>query len=482
MQVLFTAFEADPFMKTGGLADVAGSMPPAVKALDDGEPTDIRVILPKASQIPQKFVEQMQYIGYFYVDLSWRHEYCGIYYLENRGIPFYFLDNEHYFHRGQLYGESDDAERMAFFSKACLEACLHLDDFEPDVVHCNDWHTALVPVFLRECFMGTKLAKAKSVFTIHNLKFQGIYDPFIIGDILGLHNTPADAQLRQTRDYSSCANYLQAACLYADRITTVSPTYAEEICTSYFGEGLDWLFNQRKDVLSGILNGIDYEAWDPANDPYLNEEGYSHYSADNHAGKVANKLKLQEELGLKVDPDIPMFAIISRLTEQKGLDLVSYILPHIAESEMQLVVLGIGEHKYEEAFSWYANQYPDKISAQIKFDNSLSHKLYAAADVMMVPSRFEPCGLTQLIAMRYGTLPLVRETGGLKDTVNNTNGFSFVTFNADDMKYTLDCALDIWYNNHDEWIHKEETGMNSDFSWYASAKVYKQLYMDMIWR
>ena len=520
MQILFTAFEADPFMKTGGLADVAGSMPAAVKALKGGEEADIRVMLPKYSGIPEKYKEQMQFLTYFYVDLSWRHEYCGILSLEHKGVTYYFLDSEKYFYRNQLYGDNDDCERMAFFSKACLEACLYLDGFDPDIIHCNDWHTALVPVYLREFYQETSLAKAKTIFTIHNLKFQGIYDPYVIGDTLGLHNTPADAQLRQWRDYSCCANFMLGACTYTDWITTVSPSYADEIRTPYYGEGLDWLFNMRRDSLSGILNGIDYEVWNPKTDPFLTggpadaacvgggadaayegggadsayEGGgakkkagkkgpapvYTNYGPRSLGKKVGNKLALQKELGLTVDPDIPMYAVISRLTEQKGLDLVTYLLPHIAQAGMQLVVLGIGDGHFEEAFSWYAHQYPDKISAQIKFDNSLSHKLYAAADVMLIPSRFEPCGLTQLIAMKYACLPLVRETGGLKDTVNSGNGFSFLTFNADDMKYALDCSLDIWYNNRAEWLNKQKQAVSADYSWESSAKVYKELYLKLL--
>ena len=486
MQILFTAFEADPFMKTGGLADVVGSLPAAVNALKDGDPSDVRVMLPKYSGIPQIYMEKMEFIAYFYVDLSWRHEYCGIFSLEHKGVTYYFLDSEKYFYRSNLYGDNDDCERMAFFSKACLEACLHLKDFQPDIIHCNDWHTALVPVYLREFYRGTSLEKARTVFTIHNLKFQGIYDPYVIGDTLGLHNTPADAQLRQWKDYSCCANLMLGACTYADRITAVSPSYAEEICTPYYGEGLDWLFNMRRVSLSGILNGIDYDVWNPETDAFLKGKDspknpdYTNYGPSSLARKSHNKMALQKELGLKVDKEIPMFAIISRLTEQKGLDLVTYLLPHIAESEMQLVVLGVGDDHFEEAFTWYAQHCPDKISAQIRFDTALSHKLYAAADVMMIPSRFEPCGLTQMIAMKYGTLPLVRETGGLKDTVNTQNGFSFLTFNADDMKYALDCALDIWYNNHREWQKKQKKGMSEDYSWTASAKAYKKLYQELV--
>jgi len=479
MQILFTAFEADPFMKTGGLADVAGSMPSSVAKLGEGN-VDIRVMLPKYSGIPEEYVSQMKELCYFYVDLAWRHEYCGILYLELKGVTYYFLDSEHYFYRKQLYGDGDDAERIAFFSKACLEACLHIRDFSPDIIHCNDWHTCLVPVYLREFYMETKLSRAKTVFTIHNLKFQGIFDPYIIGDILGLHNTPADVQLRQWVGSGCCANFLMGGCLYADVITTVSPTYAQEICMPYYGEGLDWLFSKRHDSLTGILNGIDCDTWNPQTDACLKDNGYTNYGPDSLDQKVRNKLAFQKEAGLPVNPDVPLFAIISRLTEQKGLDLVTYLLPHFVESEMQLAVLGIGDYQYEEAFGWYAQHYPDKIAALIKFDNSVSHKLYAAADVMMVPSRFEPCGLTQLISMRYGTIPLVRETGGLKDTVNETNGFSFLTFNADDMKLAVDCALDTWYNKPDIWREKQLAGMNADHSWNAAAQQYLQLYTDLI--
>ena len=521
MQILFTAFEAEPFMKTGGLADVAGSLPAAVKAVSSawqaeavtsgsvevttavkagssvgtalaektvspgsGEMIDIRVMLPKYSGIPTEYVEKMRPLTHFHIDLAWRKEYCGIFVLEHKGVTYYFLDNERYFFRDSLYGYNDDCERMAFFSKACLEACLYIKDFEPDIIHCNDWHTALTPVYLREQYMETHLAKAKTVFTIHNLKFQGVYDPYVIADTLGLQNTAADAQLRLWKDFGCCANFMLGACTYADMITTVSPTYAQEICTPYFGEGLDWLFSKRQDSLRGILNGIDYDVWNPATDPFLSEPGkdavFSRYSIRSLKRKTANKLALQRELGLREDKDIPLFAVISRLTEQKGLDLVTYILPHIAESEMQLVVLGTGEYRYEEAFSWYAAQCPDKISAQIKFDNALSHRIYASADVMMIPSRFEPCGLTQLISMHYGTLPLVRETGGLKDTVDSEKGFSFVTFNADDMKYSVDCALDIWYNNRAEWMRKQKNAMRADFSWTASANAYAQLYAQLL--
>ena len=469
-KVLFTAFEADPFMKTGGLGDVAGSLPAATASTQ----YDVRVVLPKLSAIPEKYVQKMEFVTTFSVPLGWRSQYCGLFRMKHKGIWHYFLDNEYYFKRGQVYGEFDDGERVAFFSKAVLECILHLDDFVPDIIHCNDWHTALVPVFLKEQFLAIpEFQNIKTVFTIHNLKFQGKYSDFVIGDICGLSNTPAASQLLSD-DHT--ANYLQGASIYADRVTTVSPTYAEEICMPYFGEGLDWLFNKRRDTLSGILNGIDYKVWDPAKDKDIPVN----YDASSLAKKQEDKMKLQEELGLEVNKDIPLFVIISRLTEQKGLDLVNYLLPEFQKRTMQLAVLGVGDPEYENAFRYYAGIDPAKFSAQIKFDGGLSHRMYAGADVMLVPSRFEPCGLTQMIAMRYGTLPLVRETGGLKDTVHEDNGFSFLTFNAGDMLYAVDCALDVWFNHKKRWTSMQKTGMSEDYSWKASAKEYRKLYSELV--
>ena len=466
MNILFAAFEADPFVKTGGLGDVAGSLPKAVASSS----YDIRVILPLLSAIPDVYRKKMQFVCSYDVPLGWRNQYCGLFTLKQNGVLYYFLDNEYYFHREQVYGEFDDGERVAFFSKAVLETILHLDGFFPDILHCNDWHTALVPVFLKEQYRDVPgFSDIKTIFTIHNLKFQGKYTDYVIGDILGLQDTPAEHQLLSD---PHTANYLQAASIYCDEITTVSPTYAEEICLPYYGEGLDWIFRERYENLVGILNGIDYKAWNPANDKNLP----LNYDADSLKTKEKNKLVLQKELGLKEDAEIPLFVIISRLTEQKGLDLVNYLLPEIEYRNMQLAVLGVGDAEYENAFRYYAEKDPKKFAACIRFDNGLSHRMYAGADVMLVPSRFEPCGLTQMIAMRYGTLPLVRETGGLKDTVNETNGFSFVTFNADDMLYSIDCALDVYFNHPKRWRRMQHTAMAEDFSWKASAKEYRKLY------
>ena len=466
MNILFTAFEAEPFVKTGGLADVAGSLPGAVASAN----YNVRVVLPKLSLIPDKFQKKMEFVTSFEVPLGWRKQYCGLFELKQKGITYYFLDNEYYFHRDQVYGEFDDGERVAFFSKAVLELILHLDDFFPDIIHCNDWHTALIPVFLREQYRDVPgFLDIKTVFTIHNLKFQGMYSDFVIGDILGLNGTPAEPQLLSD---PHTANYLQGASLYCDEITTVSPTYAEEICMPYYGEGLDWIFQKRRENLTGILNGIDYKVWDPAKDADLEVP----YSLDERKKKAENKLLLQRELGLKESAKTPLFVIISRLTEQKGLDLLNYLLPEIEKRDMQLAVLGVGDKEYEDAFLYYAQKDPSKFAARIAFSQALSHRMYAGADVILIPSRFEPCGLTQMIAMRYGTLPLVRETGGLKDTVNETNGFSFLTFNANDMLYAIDCALDVYQHHPKRWRAMQQKAMSEDFSWKASAKEYRKLY------
>ena len=475
-KVLFCAFEAEPFVKTGGLGDVAGSLPIYAK----NEDYDVRVILPKLSAIPEQFRAAMQPVTSFEVELSWRRQYCGLLSLEHRGVTFYFLDNEYYFKRANDYGEYDDGERIAFFSKAILEAIRHMPGFTPDILHCNDWHTALTPIYLREQYMGCPgFDKIKTIFTVHNLKFQGIYPGSMLGDVLGLHNCPAAAQLM----YGDWVNYMQGALRYSDRLTTVSPTYAQEICTPWFGEGMDWLFSQRKNVLSGILNGIDYEKYDPMTDPAAGVP----FDAEHLEQKRRNKEQLQAELGLPVGADIPMFTVISRLTDQKGCDLITYDLPELMRRRMQLVILGVGFHRYEEAFTWYAAQYPEHTAALIKFDEPLSRRLYACSDVLLMPSQFEPCGLAQMMAMRYGTLPLVRETGGLRDSVQPYNqysgegtGFSFANFNAHEMLGTIDLALDTWYNRPADWEKLQKNAMAQDFSWRASAEKYRSLWKETL--
>lgn len=488
-KVLFASFEAGPFVKTGGLGDVAGSLPAAV----NNSKFDVRVIMPKLKQIPDEYVDKMKYITNFYVPLGWRSVYCGLFSLKYNGVTFYFLDNERYFYRDKVYGEFDDGERAAFYSKAVLESIMYLPNFVPDIIHANDWHAGLVPVFLREHYqMLGQYRNIKTIYTIHNLKFQGKFSETVINDICGLGGTPAARQLLSDRD---TANYLQGGAIYADWVTTVSPNYANEICNSYFGEELEWLFAKRRgNSLSGILNGIDVKAFDPENDEAID----SKYNEDSIELKTRNKLALQRELGLKEDPEIPLFVVISRLTEQKGLDLITYKLPQIIEANMQLAILGVGEYHYEEAFGWYSYRHPDKIAFRKEFNNDLSHRMYAGADVVLVPSRFEPCGLTQMIAMRYGALPLVRETGGLYDSVCSyyifnieydeygqervhdnrdiANGFSFANYNADEFISKVYQALKIWFDDRNLWKQLQKNAMKADFSWTNSAKEYRKLY------
>ncbi len=472
VSILLAAFEATPFFKSGGLGDVAGTLPRYVVS----DNYDIRVILPKLGNIPQKYVDKMEYMESFSVPLGWRNQYCGLFNLKFMGVTYYFIDNEFYFRRSQAYGEFDDGERIAFFSKAILESIMHIPDFMPDILHCNDWHTALTPVYLREYYMQIPgFERIKTIYTVHNLKFQGMFSDTLIGNILGLAGTPAENQIR----IGSAVNYMQGALKYSDILSTVSPTYAEEICTPYYGEHMDGIFNARKASLVGILNGIDYKEFDPLHDKYIDY----HYSIQTVKNKVNNKLQLQKELGFEVNPDIPMYVLISRLTEQKGLDLVTYILPQLMERRMQLVVLGIGDRQYEEAFAWHASQHPEKMAALLKFDATLSNRLYAAGDAILIPSRFEPCGLTQMMAMRYGNLPIVRETGGLKDSVIPYNeftgegtGFSFANYNAHELLATIDNSLTVWYENPKAWAKMQKQAMKKDYSWHSSAKQYRKLY------
>ncbi|MBQ6670758.1 MAG: glycogen synthase GlgA [Firmicutes bacterium] len=475
LKVLFASFEAAPFSKTGGLGDVAASLPGYLAKED----CDIRVILPKLKCIPQRFTDRMEYVENYTVPLSWRNCYCGLFELKYNGITYYFLDNEYYFKRDNIYGEFDDGERVAFFSKAVLETLLHLTDFMPDIIHCNDWHTALIPVFLNEMYKNLYgFEYMKTVLTVHNLKFQGQYSEMVIGDICGLMGTDADRQMRMP---DGSANYLLGGLRYADKITTVSPTYAEEICTPYFGEGLDWLFSERRDRLCGILNGIDTKQFDPAADKYLT----AHFSMEQPYGKKRCKAALQKELGLDPSCDKPMFALISRLTEQKGMDLINYDLPWIVESGAQLVVLGQGDPKFEESLLWYSRSHQGQICARLEFSEALSRRIYAGADALLMPSRFEPCGLSQMIAMRYGTIPVVRETGGLKDSVIPYNkytgegtGFSFATFNALDLKAAMEGVMEL-YADKRRWYILRKRVMHQDFSWSASAKQYRRMYGEL---
>ncbi len=473
MQVVLASAEAAPFVKTGGLGDVAGSLPAALVK----EGADVIVLVPKYSTIPAEYKDEMEHIGEFYVSLCWRNEYCGMERLVRDGVTYIFLDNERYFDRSYPYGFFDDGERFAFFSKAVTECLQHLPDgFECDVLHCNDWHTAMAPVFLREFYQGLPLYEnVKTVFTIHNIAFQGQFSDKMLGDVLGLEHVSAAAN--QLRCDASSINFMQGALSYSDAITTVSPSYAREIKTSDYGEGLDWVLRRRSEVLSGILNGIDTAAWDPATDTAI----AANYSLGDMAGKAECKSALQRELGLEVRDDRPLMVMVTRLTRQKGMDLVTYSLDRILSGGVQVAVLGTGD--YEEPMNYFANKYPGSMAARITFDSALSRRMYAGADLFLMPSLFEPCGLSQIIAMRYGTLPVVRETGGLRDTVIPYNyetgegtGFSFANFNGDEMGDAVFRGARLFWDDREAWNHVVEQAMQKDFSWKHSAEDYMKLY------
>ena len=478
MQVVFASAEAAPFVKTGGLGDVAGSLPQALEAA--GARTVVMV--PKYDSIAQEFRDSMEHLCEFYVPLGWRNEYCGLERIEWRGVTYLFLDNERYFGRGYPYGFFDDGERFAFFSKAIVEALQYLpavlDGFTCNVLHCNDWHTAMAPVFLREFYQGNELyRRVRCVFSIHNIAFQGQFSATVLNDILGLAHIPAAAfQLTCGPD---AVNYMQGALNYTDAITTVSPTYAEEIKTPEFGEGLDGILRRRAPILQGIVNGIDTAGFDPATDPRI----ATNFTARDRSGKAACKAALQRELGLEVRDDRPLMVMVTRLTRQKGMDLVTYALDRILAGGVQVAVLGTGDAVYENALRYFEGKYPGTCAARIQFDPALSQRMYAGADLFLMPSLFEPCGLSQMIAMRYGTLPIVRETGGLKDTVAPYNqftgegtGFSFANFNGDEMADTVFRAALLFWDDRPSFEKLVDHAMASDFSWTRSADAYLALY------
>lgn len=476
MQVVFASAEAAPFVKTGGLGDVAGSLPRALVAAG----ADVIVMVPKYGTIASEYTDRMEHVADFYVSLGWRNEYCGLERLVIDGVTYLFIDNERYFKRDYPYGFFDDGERFAFFSKAVTESLQHLPEgFQCDVLHCNDWHTALAPVFLREFYQGLPLyERVKTVFSIHNIAFQGQYADTILNDILGMAHIPNAA--RQLRCDERSINYMQGALDYSDAITTVSPSYAWEIQTPEYGEGLDGILRRRSNVLSGILNGIDTDAWNPATDPMI----HANYSAADMSGKKACKAALQEELGLEVRDDRPLMVMVTRLTRQKGMDLVTYALDRILSGGVQVAVLGTGD--YEEPMRYFANKYPGTCAARISFDNALSHRMYAGADMFLMPSLFEPCGLSQMIAMRYGTLPVVRETGGLRDTVAPYNqftgegtGFTFANFNGDEMGDAVFRGARLYWDDHAAWDQLVQNAMAADFSWVRSADEYMNLYHNL---
>lgn len=473
-KVLYVASEAVPFIKTGGLADVVGSLPKCFPK----EYFDVRVIIPKYACIKQHLKDQLRYVTNFYMDLNWRQQYVGIFETEYDGIKFYFIDNEEHFSGDKpYYGMPADLEKFAFFSKAAL-SILPVIDFRPNIIHCHDWQTGLIPVYLKERFQGSDFYRGiKSVMTIHNLKFQGVWDIKTIKNITGLSDyffTPD--KLEANKD----ANYLKGGLVYADAITTVSNTYAEEIKTPFYGEGLDGLMCARSNSLRGIVNGIDYDEYNPATDTMIAKN----YDAKTfRKEKVKNKIALQEELGLEVNPKAMMLGVVSRLTDQKGFDLIAYMMDELCQDAIQLVVLGTGEEQYENMFRHFAWKYDKKVSANIYYSEAMSHKIYAASDAFLMPSLFEPCGLSQLMSLRYGTVPIVRETGGLKDTVWPYNefegtgtGFSFTNYNAHEMLGTIRYAEKIFYDRKREWNKIVDRGMAQDFSWSNSARQYEDMY------
>lgn len=473
VKVLFVASEAVPFVKTGGLADVAGSLPKELRA----QGVDVRVVIPKYQSIAQEYKDQMRVLKTSNVVVGWRQQYCGVEYLEYDGVPIYFIDNEQYFKRDALYGYEDDAERFAFFCRAVLDMLPQID-FIPDVIHCNDWHTGMVNVMLKTQHGQSELYQnIRTIYTIHNLRYQGVFDKAIISDVL---NLDWNVYNNGSVEFFDAVNFMKGGIVYADYITTVSNAYAQEIQYAYYGENLDGLLRSRAESLSGIVNGIDYDVYNPETDQKI----FVPFDIENATmKKIENKLKLQEQLGLPMRRDVPMLAIISRLVGPKGLDLVQHIMEELLmQEDIQLVVLGTGEKQYEDFFKAMAWKYPKKVSANITFNDELAHRMYAAADIFVMPSQYEPCGIGQLIALHYGTIPVVRETGGLKDTVKPYNkytemgnGFTFANYNAHELLFTIKRALD-FYGTTNIWEGIVRNAMKCDFSWTQSAKQYKELY------
>ena len=477
-RILFAASECVPFIKTGGLADVVGSLPKYF----DKEKYDVRVMLPKYMCMKEEWKEKLEYRTHFYMDLNWRTQYVGVLEYVHDGVTFYFIDNEFYFNGFAPYGNIyEDIEKFAFFSKAVLST-LPVIDFRPDIIHCHDWQTGLIPIYLDNFrYANEYYRNIKTIMTIHNLKFQGTWDTKTVRDITGLPDYYfVPDKLEAYKD----ANYLKGGIVYADRITTVSNSYAEEIKMPFYGENLDGLMRARANCLQGIVNGIDYDIYNPKTDELI---AHNFSLKDFRKEKVKNKLALQEELGLEKNAKTMMIGIVSRLTDQKGLDLIAYMMDELCQENLQLVVLGTGEERYENMFRHFAWKYQGKVSANIYYSEALSHKIYASCDAFLMPSLFEPCGLSQLMSLRYGTLPIVRETGGLKDTVVPYNefdktgtGFSFANYNAHEMMDIIRYAEHIYYNKKRDWNKIVEHAMQQDFSWDNSAKQYEQLYDDLL--
>ena len=473
MKILFAASESVPFVKTGGLADVVGALAPVLAR----EGHDVRVIIPLFSAIPQEWQAQMTHVADFEVQLGWRRQYCGIEMLKKDGVTWYFMDNKFYFGRPYIYGMGgDEYERFGFFCRAILNM-LPLIDFQPEVIHAHDWQSGMVPALLKIQYAHLPFYSGiRTIFTIHNLQYQGIFGIREVQDVLGLGDS---LWTNDKLECYGCANFMKAALVYSDLITTVSPSYSEEIQTAYYGERLDGLLRARKDDLFGVLNGIDMADYNPATDPRI----AATYTLDDMSGKARCKQALQESLGLDVDPDIPVIGMVGRLSNQKGLDLVDYVIADIMRQDVQLVVLGMGEGRYFNLFSWAEGEYKGRVAARFTMDHALAHQIYAGTDLFLMPSQFEPCGLSQMIAMRYGTVPIVRETGGLRDTVlsyneetGEGNGFTFFNYNAHDMLHTIERAVRYYRDRQDLWHVLQQRGMTGDYSWTHSAGEYMKLY------
>ena len=472
MKVLYCTSEARPFVATGGLADVAGSLPQALRLRLIG----CRVVLPLYEDIPQEMRDNMKFVTSLSVPVAWRRQYCGVFEARIGGVIYYLIDNQYYFKRKGLYGHYDDAERFAFFSRAVLEMLPYID-FHPDVINCNDWQTAMVPVYYNAFYANNDWYKGiKTVFTIHNIQYQGKYGPELLEDVLGIPQHQASIL-----EYDGCVNMMKGAIEAANRVTTVSPTYAQEIMDPWFSHGMDGILRQRSWKLSGILNGIDVVSYDPATDKDI----YAPFTAEDLSGKAVNKAELQKRLHLEEKPDIPLIGMVTRMVSHKGLDLVKETLDQLMwENDIQFVILGSGDYEYETFFRQMQDKYPGRLCACFGFVPELSRKIYAGADIFLMPSKSEPCGLSQMIALRYGTIPVVRETGGLKDSIQDSgdgcgNGFTFQSYNGGDMLYAIHRSLE-GYANHEGWEILVKRAMQCDNSWGHSAKAYIRMYRELI--
>ncbi len=471
MKILFATSEALPFAMSGGLADVSGALPKALRRRLVG----CRVVMPLYSTIKPELREKMTFVGSVTVPVSWRRQYCGIFEAHMDGVIYYLIDNEYYFKRDMLYGHYDDAERYAFFSRAVLEILPYID-FKPDIIHCNDWQTAMVPVYLNEYYKADPLySDIKTVFTIHNIQYQGKYGMELYNDLLGL--LPGRENLVE---YDGCVNLMKGAIQCADKVTTVSPTYAREILEPYYSHGLDNILKQFTYKLTGIVNGIDYDVYNPETDPMM----FKNFTVDTIKDKAINKAELQKQMGLPEKADTPVIGIVTRLVKHKGLDLVKHVFEEILAADVQFVILGSGEYEFEAFFDEMAKKYPEKVGLKIGFDATLAHRIYAGADIFLMPSKSEPCGLAQMVALRYGTVPIVRETGGLNDTITDSgdgegNGFTFKNFNAHEMQDAIWRALQ-GYSDKKGWNILRTRGMNCNNSWGASAGAYIGLYKELV--